>query len=127
MTEPKPRPFPALILGGFLALFAAACCGGTGGDQGPAIQIGAEVSIVDPTGGTVLVYADEASHRAAVKAAAAKDRVGFNEATRTSFEVAGGTRALVLEYVFPAAYKIRVRSGPHDGRAGFMPRELLKP
>lgn len=95
--------------------------------QDGAVEIGSEVSLRIPESDSkVLVYPSKESYDKSVKAAAAKDRQGFDEASKSAYPVQSGTAALVLEYVWIASYKVRIKEGPWAGKTGYVEKEFLQ-
>jgi hypothetical protein len=72
----------------------------------------------------VPVFGSEDALSAATKAAARKDALGF--ASQVAFDADDRTLVLVIDRGFEKA-QVRVRSGKHIGRTGWVGTESLKP
>lgn len=72
----------------------------------------------------VPVFGSEDALSEATKAAARKDALGF--ASQIAFSVDDGTPVLVIDRGFEKA-EVRVRSGKHVGRSGWVGEASLKP
>lgn len=90
-------------------------------------NIGDEVTLRMPASDSrVFVFATEESYDASVKAAAAKDRDGYDEAAASAYRVDAGTKALLIARSGLFSYKVRIKEGPHAGKAGFLPKEFVQ-
>lgn len=107
-----------------LVLLLSACSGG-----GNSVALGEEGILEYPDRSkppAIPVYPTKELLNAAIHAANVKDSIGFAQALATAYDVAPGTRVLVIDYSSFGVRRIRILEGPHAGKAGYVPMEWVR-